>query len=37
MDLATELQKVYDSEVNVEIGWFWTAANGTAWGQDERL
>ena len=23
MDLATELQKIYDSEINIEIGWFW--------------
>ena len=23
MDLADELQKIYDSEINVEIGWFW--------------
>jgi hypothetical protein len=23
MDLATELQAIYDSEINVEIGWFW--------------
>jgi hypothetical protein len=23
MDLAVELQKIYDSEINVEIGWFW--------------
>jgi hypothetical protein len=23
MDLAAELQKIYDSEINVEIGWFW--------------
>src|SRR4051812_11179426 len=23
MDLAGELQKIYDSEINVEIGWFW--------------
>jgi hypothetical protein len=23
MDLATELQRIYDSEINVEIGWFW--------------
>src|SRR5438105_3581650 len=23
MDLAIELQKIYDSEINVEIGWFW--------------
>jgi hypothetical protein len=23
MDLATELQKIYDSEINVEIGWLW--------------
>jgi hypothetical protein len=23
MDLAIELQKIYDSEINIEIGWFW--------------
>ena len=23
MDLAVELQKIYDSEINVEIDWFW--------------
>ena len=23
MDLATELQRIYDSEINVEISWFW--------------
>lgn len=23
MDLATELQKIYDSEINIQIGWFW--------------
>jgi hypothetical protein len=23
MDLLTELQKIYDSEINIEIGWFW--------------
>jgi hypothetical protein len=23
MDLAIELQKIYDSEINVEIGWLW--------------
>jgi hypothetical protein len=23
MDLASELQKIYDSEINIEIGWFW--------------
>jgi hypothetical protein len=22
-DLAVELQKIYDSEINVRIGWFW--------------
>jgi hypothetical protein len=24
-DLAIELQKIYDSEINVRIGWFWDA------------
>ena len=23
MDLTAELQKIYDSEINVEISWFW--------------
>ena len=23
MDLATELQRIYDSEINVEIAWLW--------------
>src|SRR5579862_4384736 len=23
MDLATELQQIYDSEINIDIGWFW--------------
>jgi hypothetical protein len=23
MDLTEELQKIYDSEINVEIGWMW--------------
>jgi len=23
MDLAIELQKIYDSEINIAIGWFW--------------
>lgn len=23
MDLASELQKIYDSEINVTISWFW--------------
>ncbi len=23
MDLAVELQKIYDSEINVRIGWLW--------------
>jgi hypothetical protein len=23
MDLTQELQKIYDSEINVEIGWMW--------------
>jgi hypothetical protein len=22
-DLAIELQKIYDSEINIEIGWLW--------------
>jgi hypothetical protein len=23
MDFAAELQRIYDSETNIEIGWFW--------------
>ena len=23
MDLATELQKIYDSEIDLEISWLW--------------
>jgi hypothetical protein len=23
MDLATELQNIYDSEINIRIGWLW--------------
>jgi len=23
LDLAVELQKIYDSEINVSIGWMW--------------
>jgi hypothetical protein len=23
MDLAAELQKIYDSEINIELSWFW--------------
>ena len=23
MDPAFELQKIYDGEINIEIGWFW--------------
>src|SRR5215471_5288245 len=23
MDFAAELQRIYDSEINVQIGWFW--------------
>jgi hypothetical protein len=23
MDLSAELQKIYDSEINIRIGWFW--------------
>jgi hypothetical protein len=30
MDLAAELQKIYDSEINVEItiSWFWDSIHG---------
>ena len=27
MDLATELQRIYDSEINVRISWFWDAGS----------
>jgi hypothetical protein len=27
IDLAVELQKIYDGEINIEIGWFGTAAS----------
>jgi hypothetical protein len=38
MDLATELQKIYDSEINIEIGWFWDGGiDVRARRQDERL
>jgi len=23
MDVAVELQKIYDGEINIEIGWVW--------------
>ena len=25
--MKTELQNIYDSEINVEISWFWDAAS----------
>jgi hypothetical protein len=31
MDLAQELQKIYDSEINIRIGWLWTAESRAAW------
>jgi hypothetical protein len=31
MDLTAELQRIYDSEINVEIGWLWDG------GTDVRL
>jgi hypothetical protein len=38
MDLAIELQKIYDSEINVEIAWLWDGGIDVALGrQDERL
>jgi hypothetical protein len=31
MDLAAELQRIYDSEINVEISWFWDGALPSVW------
>jgi hypothetical protein len=33
-DLALELQKIYDSEINVRIGWFWDGAIEIRLGDD---
>jgi hypothetical protein len=33
-DLAVELQKIYDSEINVRIGWFWDAGIEIRLGDD---
>ena len=35
MDLATELQQIYDSEINIRISWFWDAGIEVRLG-DER-
>jgi hypothetical protein len=38
MDLAAELQRIYDSEINAEITWFWDGGFTVRLGrQDERL
>ena len=34
MDLADELQKIYDSEINVRIGWFWDCGIEVRLGDD---
>ena len=31
MDLADELQKVYDSEINVSISWLWDGGIDVRW------
>jgi hypothetical protein len=32
-DLATELQRIYDSEINLRIDWLWDGGiRGRAWG-----
>jgi hypothetical protein len=33
-DLAVELQKIYDSEINVRIGWLWDGGIETRLGDD---
>src|SRR3954447_7003804 len=34
MDLAAELQKIYDSEINVEISWLWDGGIDVRLGDD---
>jgi hypothetical protein len=34
MDLAAELQRIYDSEINVRIGWFWDGGIEVRLGDD---
>ena len=33
-DLAVELQKIYDSEINLRIGWFWDGGMEIRLGDD---
>jgi hypothetical protein len=33
-DLAVELQKIYDSEINIQIGWFWDGGIEVRLGDD---
>ena len=33
-DLAVELQKIYDSEINIRIGWFWDGGIDVRLGDD---
>ncbi len=33
-DLAVELQQIYDSEINVRIGWFWDGGIEIGLGDD---
>lgn len=33
-DLTTELQKIYDSEINIRIGWFWDGGIDVALGDE---
>ena len=35
-DLAVELQKIYDSEINVRIGWFWDGGIEIRLGDDKN-
>lgn len=35
MDLATELQKMYDSEIHVDISWLWDGGIDVNIGNDE--
>jgi hypothetical protein len=34
MDLAVELQKIYDSEINIRIGWLWDGGIDVYLGDD---
>src|ERR1043165_9118171 len=35
-DLAAELQRIYDSEINVKIGWFWDGGFEVRLGEDSN-